>query len=143
MSEAVRVHLAQQDRSYEVIAQAGEDGVLSLQVSGHDADGVEIAALGGTLPVADLALLGRLINAAVAVSDDEARHGSGVDQQKVQHSSAYVGWSEEDDRQLLQLAAEPGASVKELAAVMQRSPGAIRSRLRNKHGITKVPHPAV
>ena len=52
-----------------------------------------------------------------------------MEQQKQLHANAYAPWTEKDDEQLAKYVKE-GISVKEIASLMERNNGAIRSRIR-------------
>ena len=57
-----------------------------------------------------------------------------MDQQKQLHNNAYVKWTDEDDRLLIQLY-HNGTSIKELMDKFGRNEGAIMSRLMNLEAI--------
>ncbi|MFD0480665.1 hypothetical protein ACFQ0B_80480 [Nonomuraea thailandensis] len=121
---ALRVQLTQHGRCYELSASGLADGRLAIEVNGSDADGAPLAVLSGSLPAADLGLLADLMELV------RARRGqaggsriSVVEQQRLEHAEAYCGWTDEQDEKLQQLAGRPDASVKVLAAALDRSEG--------------------
>uniref|UniRef100_UPI003F4918D5 hypothetical protein n=1 Tax=Nonomuraea sp. CA-252377 TaxID=3240003 RepID=UPI003F4918D5 len=140
--DVVCVRLMQRGRRYELVARPLVDGRLAIEVSGGAADGDPVAVLSGSLPAADLGLLADLVGFLRArCGQEDNGQISVVEQQRLTHADAYRGWSAEQDERLRQLAGRPDASVKGLAAALQRSEGAIRSRLRRLR-IDKLPHQA-
>ena len=59
-----------------------------------------------------------------------------MERQKQLHAKAYAPWTEEDDNQLKQYVNE-GRLVKEIASLMERNTGAIRSRIKKLELIEK------
>ena len=60
---------------------------------------------------------------------EESKPSSYMDEQKQQHPNAYAKWSKEDEAQLVKYYVE-GKSIDEIAILMQRNVGGIKSRLR-------------
>ncbi|WP_186403854.1 hypothetical protein [[Actinomadura] parvosata] len=142
MDDGLRVELTRQGRRYELSARRVADGRLELEVKGGGADGDAVAVLSGALPLADVGLLADLVELLrVRCGQADEGRGSVVEQQRLTHADAYRGWTAEQDEKLRQLACRPDASVKGLAAALQRSEGAIRSRLRRLR-IDTLPHQA-
>ncbi|GAA1662457.1 hypothetical protein GCM10009733_070110 [Nonomuraea maheshkhaliensis] len=129
--DALRLQLTQRGQRYVLTARRTADGGLQIELNGRDADGGQVAELSGHLPAADLGLLVDLVKLLKGrCGQGNESTGSLVEQQKLVHAAAYRGWSDEQDDELRQLASQPGASVKAIAAALERSEGAIRSRLR-------------
>ncbi|AQZ62920.1 hypothetical protein BKM31_16935 [[Actinomadura] parvosata subsp. kistnae] len=142
VDDGLRVELTQQGRRYELTARRVADGLLEIEVSGRDADGDAVGVLSGALPGSDVGLLADLVELLrVRCGQTDEGQVSVVEQQRLTHADAYRGWTIEQDEKLRQLACRPDASVKGLAAALQRSEGAIRSRLRRLR-IDKLPHQA-
>ncbi|MEV4070742.1 hypothetical protein [Nonomuraea fuscirosea] len=125
------VELTQHDRRYVLAAGRTADGRLTIELNGRGTDGEQVADLSGSLPVTDLGSLIDLIRLLKGRCAQANESGvSLVEQQRHTHAAAYRGWTDEQDDELQQLASQPGASVKAIAAALERSEGAIRSRLR-------------
>lgn len=60
---------------------------------------------------------------------EDPKPSSYMDEQKQQHPNAYAKWSKEDEGQLVKYYVE-GKSIDEIAVLMQRNVGGIKSRLR-------------
>ena len=60
---------------------------------------------------------------------EDPKPSSYMDEQKQQHPNAYAKWSKEDEGQLVKYYVE-GKSIDEIAVLMKRNVGGIRSRLR-------------
>lgn len=59
----------------------------------------------------------------------EQENMSYIEQQRLKHSKAYVQWTEDEDKKLIELHAI-GKTIEELCKIFERNEGAIRSRIK-------------
>ncbi|MEV0167760.1 hypothetical protein [Nonomuraea fuscirosea] len=129
--DVLRLELTERGQRYVLAAGRTADGQLTIELNGSGTDGDQVAELSGSLPATDLGLLVDLVKLLKERCGEANKSAaSPVEQQRLTHAAAYRGWTDEQDDELRQLASHPGASVKAIAATLERSEGAIRSRLR-------------
>lgn len=127
----LHLRLKQHNRCYVLAARQTANGRLVIEFNGSDPDGEQVAELSGSLPAADVGLLVELVELVKGRCGQADEGGiSVVERQRLAHAEAYRGWTDEQDKELQQLASQPGGSAKVIAAALERSEGAIRSRLR-------------
>ena len=61
--------------------------------------------------------------------EQEKENMSYIEQQRLKHSKAYVQWTEEEDKKLIELHAI-GKTIEELCKIFERNEGAIKSRIK-------------
>lgn len=61
--------------------------------------------------------------------EQEKENMSYIEQQRLKHSKAYVQWTEDEDKKLIELHAI-GKTIEELCKVFERNEGAIKSRIK-------------
>ena len=59
----------------------------------------------------------------------EQENMSYIEQQRLKHSKAYVQWTEDEDKKLIELHAI-GKTIEELCKIFERNEGAIKSRIK-------------
>ena len=52
-----------------------------------------------------------------------------IEQQRLKHSKAYVQWTEDEDKKLIELYSK-GDTIEELCKIFERNEGAIKSRIK-------------
>ena len=61
--------------------------------------------------------------------EQEKENMSSIEQQRLKHSKAYVQWTEDEDKKLIELHAI-GKTIEELCKIFERNEGAIKSRIK-------------
>lgn len=61
--------------------------------------------------------------------EQEIENMSYIEQQRLKHSKAYVQWTEDEDKKLIELHAM-GKTIEELCKIFERNEGAIKSRIK-------------
>ena len=61
--------------------------------------------------------------------EQEKENMSYIEQQRLKHSKAYVQWTEDEDKKLIELHAM-GKTIEELCKIFERNEGAIKSRIK-------------
>ena len=61
--------------------------------------------------------------------EQEKENMSYIEQQRLKHSKAYVQWTEDEDKKLIELHAI-GKTIEELCKIFERNEGAIKSRIK-------------
>ena len=61
--------------------------------------------------------------------EQEKGNMSYIEQQRLKHSKAYVQWTEDEDKKLIELHAI-GKTIEELCKIFERNEGAIKSRIK-------------
>lgn len=59
----------------------------------------------------------------------EQENMSYIEQQRLKHSKAYVQWTEDEDKKLIELHAM-GKTIEELCKIFERNEGSIKSRIK-------------
>ena len=62
-------------------------------------------------------------------NEQEKDNMSYIEQQRLKHSKAYVQWTEDEDKKLIELHAI-GKTIEELCKIFERNEGAIKSRIK-------------
>jgi lysophospholipase L1-like esterase len=90
----------------------------------------QIGELKGSVPTADLKLITRLLTTAAATLKKAAVPVSPtLEERRATHSNSHQPWTDEDDQRLRELAAAPGANIRDLMEAFGRSRSAIKARL--------------
>lgn len=76
MTEALELHVSSSRGRYDLTAAAAGDGVLEVEVLCGNGNGELVAQLSGTVPAADLAVLGRLFSAAAVAAKADSPFSS-------------------------------------------------------------------
>ena len=61
--------------------------------------------------------------------EQEKENMSYIEQQRLKHSKAYVQWTEDEDKKLIELHAI-GKTIEELCKIFERNEGTIKSRIK-------------
>ena len=67
--------------------------------------------------------------------EQEKENMSYIEQQRLKHSKAYVQWTEDEDKKLIELHAI-GKTIEELCKIFERNEGAIKSRIKKLNRFT-------
>lgn len=129
----VRLQAEHDGHRYELtMAVDGEQ--LHIEMRGSDADGQLLLDwhTAQPVPAADLPVLAQLLTSGVAALPGSLRAPT-VQERRRTHSNSHQPWTVEDDQRLTDLAAVPGATVKDLMQAFGRSRNAISSRLNRLH----------
>jgi hypothetical protein len=126
----LQLQMTNDDHAYDLTVTAGEDGGLVVEVIGVDTHGEQIGELQGSVPAADLVLISRLLTTAGAALETAAAPGGPtLEERRAKHRNSHQPWTEEDDQRLRELAAAPGANIRDLMEAFGRSRSAIKARL--------------
>jgi hypothetical protein len=116
--------------SYRLDATRRDDGTIALDVSLRVEGEADEQVVGGLLVAAsDLPLLRVALDRVLADLDPNRPKGYDIDAIRTRYPAAYAHWTPEEEQRLLD-EYDRGRTVNELADLLGRQPGGIRSRLQ-------------
>ncbi|MEU8249093.1 hypothetical protein [Nonomuraea sp. NPDC048916] len=126
----ISVQAEHEGHRYELTMTVDGDH-LHIEMRGNDADGQLLFDwhTAQPVPAAGLPVLTQLLTSGMAALPESLRAPTMQERRRV-HSNSHLPWSAEDDQRLKDLAAAPGATIRDLTQAFGRSRGAIRSRLQ-------------
>ncbi|GGO81281.1 winged helix-turn-helix domain-containing protein [Nonomuraea cavernae] len=125
----VRLQAEHDGHRYELTLTVDDDR-LHIEMRGNDADGQLLVdwQTAQPVPAADVPVLAQLLTGGMAALSGN-RPAPTLQERRRTHSNSHRPWTAEDDQRLKDLAAAPGATIRDLAQAFGRSRSAIRSRL--------------
>jgi hypothetical protein len=115
--------------SYHLEGTRRDDGMVALDVSLRLEDEADEQVIGGLLvALADLPLVRAALDRVLADLDPNKPKAYDLEAIRTEHPAAYVRWTPEEEQRLL-AEYDRGRTVNELAELLGRQPGGIRSRL--------------
>jgi hypothetical protein len=119
--------------SYRLEGTRRDDGMVALDVSLRCEGDTGDQVVGGLLvALTDLPLVRAALDRVLGDLDAHKPKAYDVDAIRAEYPAAYARWTPEEDERLLE-ERDRGRTVDELADLLGRQPGGIRSRLRH-HG---------